>query len=356
MEQLTTVGIDLAKDVIAVCVLDVHGAVIERRVLRRTAFERWAERLPASHVVMEACGSAHHWGRWFAGRGHTARLIAAEFVGPFRKGGKNDTADAEAVAIAARQPTMRFVPVKSVDQQAILAWHSARQGWMEERTALLNRMRGLLTEYGVVVGRSAHRFLAVLPELAEDNRLPDAVRALLLETREQFAALHARLARCDAQIAAHARNSPVAQRASELLGVGPVTASALAATVPDAKVFRSGRQFGAWLGLTPRQHSSGGKTRLGGISRRGNVYLRTLLIQGARSTLQAAINTEPGRASRLQRWIIELYGRKGYYETLIAIANKHARILWAMLAKGESYDASAWQRHPMNQPQLSGNV
>jgi transposase len=154
MEQLTTVGIDLAKDVIAICVLDTHGAIIERRVLRRDAFERWAEQLPASNVAMEACGSAHHWGRWFAGRGHRARLIAAEFVVPFRKGGKNDTADAEAVAIAARQPTMRFVPIKTVDQQAILAWHSARQGWKEECTALLNRLRGLL---GRIWGR--HRSL-----------------------------------------------------------------------------------------------------------------------------------------------------------------------------------------------------
>jgi transposase len=356
VEKLTTVGIDLAKDVIAVCVLDVHGAVIERRVLRRGAFERWAKQLPSCKVAMEACGSAHHWGRWFAAHGHTALLIAAEFVVPFRKGGKNDTADAEAVAIAARQPTMRFVPLKTVDQQAILAWHRVREGWKEERTALLNRVRGLLAEFGIVIGRSSDRLLTALPELTEDSRLPDAMRAMLLEAREQFAALHARLARCDVQIAAHAKHSPVAQRAGELLGVGPVTASALAATVPDAKVFKNGRQFGAWLGLTPRQHSSGGRTRLGRISLRGNVYLRTLLIQGARSTLQSAINAEPSRASRLQRWIIELYGRKGYHKTLIAIANKHARILWAMLAKEERYDAAAWQRHPMHELPLASNA
>src|SRR5450631_1547633 len=156
-------------------------------------------------------------------RGHTARLIAAEFVVPFRKGGKNDTADAEAIAIAARQPTMRFVPIKTIDQQAILAWHSVREGWKEERTALLNRVRGLLAEFGIVIGRSSDRLLTALPELTEDARLPDAMRAMLLKAREQFAALHARLARCDGQIAAHVRNSPAAQRASELLGVGPVT-------------------------------------------------------------------------------------------------------------------------------------
>jgi transposase len=184
VEKLTTVGIDLAKDVIAVCVLDVHGAVIERRVLRRGAFERWAEQLPSCKVAMEACGSAHHWGRWFAARGHTALLIAAEFVVPFRKGGKNDTADAEAIAVAARQPTMRFVPIKTVDQQAILAWHCAREGWKEERTALLNRVRGLLAEFGIVIGRSSDRLLTALPELTEDSRLPDAMRAMLLEARE----------------------------------------------------------------------------------------------------------------------------------------------------------------------------
>ena len=198
-----------------------------------------------------------------------------------------------------------------------------------------------------------------------DQEIEEGLRAIAvpircahccLEAREHFAALHARLARCDAHIAAYARHSSAVQRAGELLGAGPVTSSALAATVPDAKVFRSGRQFGAWLGLTPRQHSSGGKTRLGRISLRGNVYLRTLLIQGARSTLQAAINTEPARASRLQRWIIELYGRKGYYKTLIAIANKHARMLWAMLAKDERYDALAWQRHPLNQPPHPGDA
>jgi transposase len=151
MEQVATVGLDLAKDVLAACVLDVHGAVIERRVLGRAAFERWAEQLPASNVAMETCVSAHHWGRWFAARGHTARLIAAEFVVPVRKGGKDDTADAEAVAIAARQPTMRFVPIKTIEQQAIPAWHSVREGWKEERTALLNRVRGVLAEYGVVM-------------------------------------------------------------------------------------------------------------------------------------------------------------------------------------------------------------
>ncbi len=261
---------------------------------------------------MEACASSHRWGRWFAARGHTARLIPAEFVKPFRLSGKNDAADAEAIAAAARQRTMRFVAIKSVEQQTILAWHSVRAGWHEERTALLNRTCGLLAEFDVVIARSADRILGALPTLIEDPRLPDPMRAMLLEVREQLAALNLRLARCDRQIATPARSSDVARRASELLGVGPVTSSALAATVPDASIFRNGRQFGAWLGLTPRQHSSGGRTRLGHISLRGNVYLRTLLVQGARSTLQSALRADPTHASRLQRWIRQLHDRKGY--------------------------------------------
>ncbi|MBB5456779.1 transposase [Paraburkholderia sp. Cpub6] len=213
-------------------------------MLRREAFARWAEQLSPCRVAMEACASAHHWGRWFAARSHTSRLIPAEFVKPFRLSGKNDAANAEAIAVAARQPTMRFVAIKSVEQQAILAWHSLRAGWHEERTALLNRTRGLLAEFGVVIARTADRFLDALPTLIEDPRLPGPVHAMLLEVREQLAALNLRLARCDQQIATHARNNDVARRASELLGIGPVTSSALAATVPDAKIFRNGRQFG----------------------------------------------------------------------------------------------------------------
>lgn len=217
---------------------------------------------------MEACASSHHWGRWFAARGHTVRLILAGFVKPFRPEGKNDAADAQAIAVAARQPTMRFVAIESVEEQAMLAWHSVREGWQQERTALMNRTRGLLAEFGVVIARSSDRFVSAL-QLIEDVRLPDPVRAMLLEVREQLAGLNLRLVRCDKQIATHAKSSDVARRAGKLLGVGPLTSSALADTVPGAKVFRNGRQFGAWLGLTPRQHSSGGRTRLGHISLRG---------------------------------------------------------------------------------------
>jgi len=250
MEEITTVGVDLAKEVFAICILDARGAVLERKVLRRVAFERWAGALPRCTVAMEACGSAHHWGRTFAARGHTARLIPAEFVVPFRQGGKNDGNDALAIAIAARQPTMRFVPIKTVEQQAILSWHRARAGFNDERTALINRLRGLLAEFGIVIAQSSERLLKALPGLCVDEGVPISVRALLLEAREQFAALHARLERCDVEIAAHARENQSARRLREVLGVGVLTASAFAATVPDPTVFRHGRQLGAWLGLT----------------------------------------------------------------------------------------------------------
>jgi transposase len=187
-----------------------------------------------------------------------------------------------------------------------------------------------------------------LPILIEDARLPDPVRAMLLEVRERLAVVNLRLARCDQHIATHARRSDVARRARDLFGVGPVTSSALAATVPDAKIFRNGRQFGAWLGLTPRQHSFGGRTRLGHMSLQGTVYLRTLLVQGARSTLQSALRADPTHASRLQRWIRQLHERMGYHKTLIAIANKHARMLWAILARDERYEPMSGNAIPCN--------
>lgn len=346
MEQRTTVGIDLAKEVFAVCVMNAAGVVVERQRLRRAAFERWLSGLITPCIVaMEACSSAHHWGRLLAARGHTVRLLAPSFVTPFRKSGKNDAHDAEAIAIAARQPTMRFVPLKTAEAQATLCWHRARQGWVEERNALLSRLRGLLAEFGIVVARSADRLRRALPQLTSAPALPAPVRALVLEAAEQLRALDARLARCDAEVAAHATTEPAAVRLREMLGVGPLTASAVVATVTDPQAFRNGRQFGAWTGLTPRQHSSGGKTKLGRVSRHGDAYLRTLFVQGARSALQSALRADPARASRLQRWIVALYQRTGYHKTLVAIANKHARIAWALLARGEHYDPNAWQRH-----------
>jgi transposase len=296
---------------------------------------------------MEACSSAHYWARWLNTHGHSVRLMAAEFVKPFRKSqaAKNDRNDAQAIRIAMCQPEMRFVTVKSVEQQAMLAWHRMRSGYNEDRTALINRTRGLLAEFGVWLGRSAAALLRALPRLAAEEQLPARFRPLLRQAHEQLLVLEERIEQCDREIQAHARQSEAAQRISALTGIGPLTASAVIATVANARDFRNGRQLAAWAGLVPKQANSGGKERLGVITKRGDTYLRGLLTQGARSTLQAALTRTAEKRSRLEHWIVALHARVGYHKTLVAIANKHARIIWAILAKGEQYDPNAWQRY-----------
>src|SRR5664279_1091812 len=280
MEKITTVGIDLAKQVMAACGMDAQGRVVMRKVLRRDQLLRWTAALPSSVMVMEACGGAHHWARALAQQGHTVRIIAAEFVQAFRKSGKNDANDAEAICTAARQPTMRFVAVKSVEQQAALCVHRLRQGLVEERTTLINRLRGLLTEFGVVAPLSPEKLRRELARCQEpeDTRLPWSVRQLVGEQVTALDQLETRLASYAEQIAAQARGSNMAKRLQTIVGVGPTTAAALMATVSAPQEFRNGRQFAAGLGLTPKQHSTGGQTRLGRITKRGDAYLRTLLI------------------------------------------------------------------------------
>ena len=352
MNEITTVGVDLAKEVIAVCAADRSGKTVFTRVFRREAFAAWAVQLPPCGFGLEACGAAHYWARWLASHGHTPRLMAAEFVLPFRKSraAKNDRNDAEAVLTAVRQPNMRFVAVKSVEQQACLSWHRLRQGFSEERTALINRVRGLLGEFGVWRGRSAAVITAALPALEHDEALPLRVRRMVTEVRQHLTRLDAVIAGCEVEIKSHVKDNVAAQRLSAITGVGPLTAAAVLATVTDARDFKNGRQFAAWQGVVPRQDSSGGKSRLGRITKRGDSYLRGLLTQGARSALQAALIKEPPRRTRLQCWIVQLHARVGYHKTLVAIANKHARMMWAILAKGEAYDPDAWRRGTRTAP------
>jgi transposase len=347
MNEITTVGVDLAKEVIVVCAGDAQGRTRYFKQLSFQGFAQWAVKLPPCTFGMEACSTAHHWARFLARHGHTAKLMAAEFVAPFRKsqGAKNDRNDAQAILAAVRQPDMRFVSVKSVDQQAMLAWHRTRSGFSLERTALLNRTRGLLAEFGVWIARSSTLLLRQLPALAQDQRLPEGFRPLLRCALEHLRHIDQCIADCDARIHAHVRHNEHAQRIQALTGVGTVTASALLATVANPNDFKNGRQMAAWVGLVPRQHSSGGKQRLGVITKRGDSYLRGLLTQGARSTLQVALKREPLRRSRLEQWIVALHGRIGYHKSLVAIANKHVRILWAILAHSEAYDPNAWRRH-----------
>jgi transposase len=240
---------------------------------------------------------------------------------------------------------MRFVTPKSQDQQAMLAWHRAKSGFVEERTALLNRIRGLLAEFGIWIGRSSSALVRHLPELADDERLPPQFRPIVLHALEHLRHINERIDECDDRIRAHAEGNEDAQRAQQLCGIGPQIASALVATISNPQDFRNGRQMAAWAGLVPRQFSTGGKTVLGSITKRGDSYLRGLLTQGARSAVQSALKRKPEQRSHLEQWIVTLHGRVGYHKTLVAIANKYLRILWAILARKEDFDARAWLRH-----------
>ena len=301
MEKITTVGLDLAKQVMSVHAVDGDGRMVTRKLLRREQLLRWTATLPECIVAMEACGGAHYWARELRRQGHTVRIIAAEFVQAFRKSGKNDANDAEAICTAARQPNMRFVAVKSVEQQAALCVHRLRQGVTEERTAMINRLRGLLTEFGVVAPLSPEKLRRELARCQDpdDPRLPATERQLVADEVTALDQLDVRLAGYAEKVAAQADESEVAQRLQAIAGVGPTTAAAMVASVGAPQDFRNGRQFAAWLGLTPRQHSTGGKTRLGRITKRGDAYLRTLLILGAKSALQAALRKPPEARHRL---------------------------------------------------------
>jgi transposase len=347
-----TVGVDLAKQVFSACEVDGAGRVRRRLDLRRDAFAAWLAQLPAGTVVaMEACSGAHHWGRRCLDHGLVPRLMAAQFVKPFRKsqGNKNDRNDAEAIATAARQGNMRFVSVKTVDQQARLSWHRVREGYKVEGLAISNRLRGLLAELGVVVAQSDRALLAALGDACLRETLPVMLLELLEGLLDHWRVVRERIQSCEVRIAVHAKADLRSVRIQQLIGVGPLTADALVATVGDGREFSHGRQLSAWLGLTPTQHSSGGKARLGEISCRGDGYLRTLLIQGARSSLQRAKSVSAERANAEQIWIQGLSTRLPFGKVLVAIANKHARQMWAMLARGEDYDPDAWLKHPMVQ-------
>lgn len=330
MEQVTTVGIDLAKNVFSLHGVDGAGKTVLRRTVRRDRLVETVASLPPCLIAMEACSGAHEWGRRFERHGHTVKLMAPKFVAPYRKSHKNDGNDAEAVCEAVTRPNMRFVPVKSAEQQALLTLHRVRQGFVVERTAVINRLRGLLSEFGVVlplrsvtVRRQAAQAAEVLPELA---------RAAIGDLLAQLRLLDERIDAYDVQIHAQARLSEPARRLMQVRGIGATTALAIVATVGNAREFKNGRQFAAWIGLVPSQYSTGGKPRLGHISKRGDTYLRNLLVQGARSVLQSA----PMHQDRLSRWALELQARRGYYRTLVAIANKNARIAWALLARGDT--------------------
>ena len=287
--NITTMGLDLAKNIFQVHAVDARGKSVLRKALKRGQMMSFFVQLPPCLIGMEACGSAHFWARRLIELGHTVKLMAPQFVKPYVKTNKNDARDAEAICEAVARPNMRFVPLKSVEQQGLLAMHRARQGFVAARTAQANQIRGLLSEFGVVIPQGIGSLGRHLPQILEDaeNALSLTSRALFSRLFSHFRELDRQVDELDLQIKAWHRQSAASQRLERIPGIGPLTASALVASIGDAKIFKNARQLAAWLGLVPRQDSSGGKQRLLGISKRGDAYLRTLLIHGARSVLRS---------------------------------------------------------------------
>lgn len=332
------VGVDIAKTVFQVHGVDAHGKAKLKKTLSRGEMLDFFAKLPPCLVGIEACAGAHYWARELIKLGHDARLMASQFVIPYRKSGKNDANDAEAICEALGRPNMRFVPVKTEEAQAVLTLHRARELLVAERIALSNQIRGLMGEFGIVAAGGMARLRRVMLEIGTGQRqLPLLARQTIGELFERMLEQDKKAQAYERQIAQLAKQSEAASRLMQIEGIGPITASALVANVTDAKLFKSGREFAAWLGLTPNQHSSGGKNRLGSITKRGDVRLRTLLIHGTRTALQYAAKKE----DRKSRWVVELKNRSCNNVAAVALAAKHARIIWAMLARGTEYKVAA---------------
>ena len=334
---LAILGIDLAKSVFHLHGADARGHTVLRKRLSRSQLPSFLANLPRCIVAMEACGSAHYWGRQIAHLGHTVRLINPQFVKAFVKSNKNDRNDAEAICEAAARPSMRFVPVKSLEQQKTQQLHRARAQLIKNLCSLANQMRGFLTEHGIIVAKGFSPLRRALPELLEQPEMNPLFRELLGEMAERFRLLEERRLRYDKLIERLYRADERCQRLGQIEGVGPMTATALVAAIGDGRSFNTGRHLSAWLGLTPRQYSTAGRTVLLRISKRGDQYLRMLMVEGARSAIVAAARKSDPRS----RWITALAAKRGPYVTAVAVANRNARICWALLARGEVYRAAS---------------
>lgn len=335
--EITTIGLDLAKSIFQVHGVDATGQVVVRRSLRRVQMLPFFAKLPACLVGMEACGTSHYWARELIKLGHEVRLMPPAYVKPYVKRGKTDAADAEAVCEAVRRPTMRFVPVKSPKQQAALSMHRARDLLVKQRTQLVNMIRGLLAEFGINIPKGLERALLMARRIV-DGEAPDVpieAAKIVATLSRQALDTHVRLRQIDRDLLVWQRGNDVARRLMTIPGIGPVGATALAASVTDPHQFRSGRQFAAWLGLTPLQKSSGGKERLGRITKMGDKYLRKLLIVGMTSLVRRARYNPQTIDPRLA----DLLARKPTRVATVAMANKTARIIWAIMARGETYRA-----------------
>ncbi len=337
--KINVLGIDLGKSALHVFGVDEQGKVVLRERMTRRKLREFMVNLPPCLVGMEACGGAHYWARVFKEHGHRVRLMSPQFVKPYVKSNKNDFLDAEAICEAVTRPTMRFVPIKSVEQQDIQSLHRARELAMSHRNAQANQLRGLLLEYGLVVPQGIGKLRKRLPEILEDaeNGLSDATRSLLAALGDELVRLDARVGEFDRQIKALSQGHEVCRRLMSIPGIGPLIATALLAAVGDASVFKSGREMAAWLGIVPRQRTTGGRAVLLGISKRGDTYLRTLLIHGARAVLRVAHKRDDKRS----RWVVALQGRRGPNVAAVALANKNVRTAWALLTRGTTFEVQA---------------
>ena len=335
MQAITTIGLDIAKSVFQVHGVDAEGHVVIRRQLKRRYVLAFFQKLPPCLVGIEACASSHHWSRELQALGHNVRLMPPAYVKPYVKRQKNDTTDAEAICEAVTRPTMRFVATKTPEQQSCLMLHRTRHLFIRQQTAVINAIRAHLAEFGIVapVGRNGVEQLLGVVADSNDKRLPEVARACVAALGAQLRMQKAQILEFDRMIRAWHRSSEASRRLDEIPGVGPVLATALVGSVADPKAFRSGRDFSAWIGLVPKQHSSGGKDKLGGISKQGDRYLRSLVTAGALAVIRYA----KIHGTKHRPWLTALLARRPTKVAAIALANKIARMAWAMMARGERY-------------------
>jgi transposase len=335
----TTVAVDLAKTVFELALANAQWHLVGRQRLTRAGFTRFLAETPPTHVVMEACGTAHYWGRVAQDHGHRVTLVPPGYVRPYVRRNKTDRADAAAILEAVRSGQVPTVAVKRVEQQALVALHRVREQWMTTRTARINTLRGILREQGILLPAGARAALQSLPSVLEHaaTRLPAHLRHVLTDVHEEVRAIEGRIAALERELASLAADDPVVTRLRTIPGVGLLTATALVGSVGHIHAFHRARQFASWLGLTPREHSSGPRRHLGGISKRGDVYLRCLLTHGARAVLLAAHRRRGASATGLHRWALDLRERRGHNKATIAVANKLGRIVWAVWTKDVPY-------------------
>ena len=333
--KITTIGLDIAKSVFHLCAVNKMGRLLKKKQLKRKQVLAYLAKLEPCLVAMEACGGANYWAREIEALGHQVKLIAPQYVKPYIKGNKNDYNDAEGIAEAAQRANMRFVPIKTVEQQDVQNVHRQRERIKKARTALVNQVRGLLAEYGIVINKGVAAVRKGLPEVLEDaeNGLTQLSRELFAELLEELRLLEQQFEVCEKRIHAMSKENAVCRRLDDILGIGPITASATYAAAGDGKDFVNGRHFSAWIGLVPGQHTTGGKPTLLGISKRGNAYLRTLFIHGARAVLLHSAN----KTDRFSLWAQALLERRGHNKACVAVANKMARMAWVIMAKDETY-------------------